>query len=140
VANGPGNQFDVTFRGQRVTGRQMRGDTAKTIDRELPEGTLDYSVSNSSLRAIPLCDGVVIRAGGYDPSRDTIVETVHRVAGAERIDIGGAPRDVWTMDVTVADRTVRLHIDRATGRELDWTVNGPGGATMRGTSQIFTDR
>jgi len=28
-----------------------------------------------------------------------------------------------------------MHVDRATGQELDWTMSGPGGAVLRGVSR-----
>jgi len=139
-ADTPGNRFDVSYRDGRVTGRAMHGDTAKTIDQALPEGTFDHSVTSTAIRAVALCPGAVIRVSGYDPARGEIAETVHRVVSAESVEIGGAPRDVWAMEVAVGGRTVKMHVDRATGRELDWAVTGPGGATLHGTSQIFGDR
>jgi hypothetical protein len=33
-----------------------------------------------------------------------------------------------------------MHLDRATGRELEWILSGPNGAAVRGTSRIFNTR
>lgn len=138
VADVPGHSFDVTYRDGRVTGHGMHGETAQTIDQALPEGTFDFSVGSTAMRALPMCEGALLRVGGYDPATGQIREVAYRVVGAERVEIGGAPREVWTADAQTAGRTVRLHIDRATGRELQWAASGPGGATLRGVSQIFT--
>ncbi|HYH79449.1 MAG TPA: hypothetical protein VEX86_06620 [Longimicrobium sp.] len=139
VAATPGGGMNVTFQGGRVTGRVTEGDSARQVDAEVPAGSFDYSVGSAAVKGIPLCEGAVIRVAGYDPMRGPR-ETIYRILRAERVEIGGAPRDVWTADVQVGDRTVRMHLDRATGRELDWSIAGPNGATMRGTSRIFTTR
>lgn len=137
VASTPGSHLDVAYRGGRVTGHEMRGDTMQSIDQPIPEGTFDYSVANAAVAALPLCEGAVIRVGGYDPAAGQIRDLTFHVLGGERVPIGGAPREVWTLDAQMAGRTVRIHVDRASGRELQWAVAGPGGGTLRGTSQIF---
>jgi len=138
VASSPVGSVDATYRNGRITGRTMRGDTTKALDAAIPEGTLDYSTTNAAVRALPLCEGAVVRVSGFDPATGDVREAVYRVVGAERVEIGGAPRDVWTVDVTVNNRTVRMHIDRATGRELDWALPpAANGVTVKSTSQIF---
>lgn len=139
VANTPGNTVNVTYRDGRITGRVTQGDTARTVDAEVPAGVFDYSVASIAVKSLPLCEGAVIRVSGYDAAGGPR-ETVYQILRAEQVEIGGAPREVWTADVQVGDRTVRMHIDRATGRELGWSFSGPGGAVLRGTSQIFNTR
>jgi hypothetical protein len=51
--------------------------------------------------------------------------------------MGGAPREVWKVEADVGDRVVRMDIERATGRQLTWSVAGPNGVTMRGTTRVF---
>ena len=139
VANTPGSTVNVTYRNGRITGRVTQGDSARTLDAEVPAGMFDYSVASVAVRSLPLCEGAAIRVAGYDAVTGPR-ETVYRILRAEQVEIGGAQRDVWTADVQVGDRTVRTHIDRATGRDLDWSFSGPNGAVLRGVSQIFTTR
>jgi hypothetical protein len=139
VAATPGGTVNVAYRNGRITGRVTEGDSARAIDAEVPAGMFDYSVASIAVKSLPLCEGAVIRVTGYDAASGPR-ETVYRILRGERVEIGGAPRDVWTADVQVGERTVRMHLERATGRELDWTLSGPNGAVMRGTSRIFNTR
>lgn len=139
VASTPGSTVNVTYRNGRITGRVTQGDSVRAIDAEVPPGMFDYSVASAAVKGMPLCEGAAIRVAGYDAVTGPR-ETVYRILRAERVEIGGAPRDVWTADVQVGDRTVRMHLDRATGRELDWSFSGPNGAVLRGVTQIFTTR
>ena len=139
VANTPGSTVNVTYRNGRITGRVTQGDSARAIDAEVPVGMFDYSVASAAVKSLPLCEGAVIRVSGYDAASGPR-QTVYQILRAEQVEIGGASRDVWTAEVQVGDRTVRMHIDRATGRELDWSFSGPGGAVLRGVSQIFNTR
>ncbi|HEU4560331.1 MAG TPA: hypothetical protein VFS20_20950 [Longimicrobium sp.] len=139
VANTPGSTMNVSYRDGHVTGRVTEGDSVKTVDAEVPPGMFDYSVASQAVKSLPMCAGAVIRVSGYDAAHGPR-ETVYQILRAEQVEIGGAPRDVWTADVQVGDRTVRMHIDRATGRELDWSFSGPNGAVLRGVSQIFNTR
>jgi hypothetical protein len=140
VATGPGNTFAVTFRGGRATGRRMQGDTMRAVSDAVPDGTLNFAVANTAIHAIPFCDGVVIRMAGYDPSTGQMRDAVFHVLEAASLEIGGEVRDVWVAELTTGGRTGRLYVDRATGRELEFAIIGPGGATLRGTSAIFDAR
>jgi hypothetical protein len=139
VAATPGSTVNVAYRNGRITGRVTEGDSARAIDAEVPAGMFDYSVGSVAVKSLPLCEGAVIRVTGYDAAHGPR-EAVYHILGAERVEIGGAPRDVWTADVQVGERTVRMHLDRATGRELEWILSGPNGAAVRGTSHIFNTR
>ncbi|HEX8904689.1 MAG TPA: hypothetical protein VF771_07590, partial [Longimicrobiaceae bacterium] len=121
-------------------GRVTKGDTVRAVDEALPAGTLDHSVAATAVHALPFCEGAAFRFGGYDPAEGSMRDAVYHVLGAERVEIGGAMRDVWTAEVRVADRMVRMHVDRATGQELDWAMPGPGGAILRGVSRIPATR
>lgn len=136
----PGNVIDLVYANGRATGRVTNGDTVRAVNDPLPEGTLEFSVVNTAVRAVPVCEGSVVRAAGYDPSTGKMREAVVRVLGGERVEIGGAPRDVWTTEVKLDDRTVQIRVDRGTGRELEWRMTGPNGGVMRGVSAIFTPR
>jgi hypothetical protein len=136
VAATPQHRFDVAYREGRVRGSISFGaDSTRERDVPLPAGMFDYSVGAELLALGGLCPGTVLRIPGYDPTQGPR-EMVMRVVSAETVVIGGAPREVWNVESGTDGRIVRMQVDRATGRQLAWSVAGPGGATMRGTSRI----
>jgi hypothetical protein len=137
VAATPQHRFDVAYRDGRAKGTVVFGaDSTRERDDALPVGMFDYSVGSAAFGAAALCPGVAVRIPGYDPAgilreRDIVM----RVLSAGTVTIGGAPREVWDVEADVGDRVVRMHVDPATGRQLDWSVTGPNGVTMRGTAR-----
>jgi hypothetical protein len=66
VAATPGGTVNVSYRNGRIAGRVIEGDSARTIDAEVPGGMFDYSVASMAVKSLPLCEGAVIRVAGYD--------------------------------------------------------------------------
>lgn len=139
VAVTPQHRFDVAYRGGRVRGTVAFGaDSTHERDEPLPAGMFDYSVASAAVGAGALCAGAAVRVSGYDPAGGARQRDITmRVLSAETVTIGGAPRDVWNVETDVGDRVVKMQIDRATGRQLAWSVAGPNGITMRGTTRVF---
>ena len=137
VAVTPQHKFDVAYRGGRVKGTVAFGaDSTRERDEPIPAGMFDYSVASAAVGAGALCAGAAVRVSGYDPTSGPR-EITMRVLSAETVTIGGAPREVWNVETDIGDRVVKMHIDRATGRQLAWSVAGPNGITMRGTTRVF---
>jgi hypothetical protein len=137
VAVTPAHRFDVAYRDGRVKGSVVYGaDSTRVRDEPLAEGLFDYSVGSTAVGAGALCPGAAVRIPGYDPATGAR-EVTMRVISAETVTIGGAPREVWNVETDVGDRVVRMQVDRANGRQLTWSVAGPNGVSMRGTTRVF---
>jgi len=136
VAETPGHDVDVRFAGGRATGTVADSGQTKPVDAEVSAAAFDYSVASLFLRAIPLCQGLKVRAETYDVTRGAVPFSA-TVVGRERVEIRGRTWDAWVVEVEVGEARPRLYFDPATGREVGWTLTYPDGRTsMRGATRI----
>jgi hypothetical protein len=136
VADTPAHDADVRFAGGRATGTLADSANTKQVDAEVSAAAFDHSIASLFLRAIPLCQGLKIRAETYDVTRGPVGFDA-TVVGRERVEIKGRTWDAWVVEVEAGAARPRLYFDPATGREVGWTLAYPDGRTsMRGATRI----
>jgi hypothetical protein len=136
VAETPVHDADVRFAGGRATGTVADSARTRQVDAEVSAAAFDHSIASIFLRAIPLCQGLKIRAETYDVTRGPVGFSA-TVVGREQVEIRGRTWDAWVVEVEAGNNRPRLYFDPATGREVGWTLNYPDGRTsMRGATRI----
>jgi hypothetical protein len=136
VAETPVHDADVRFAGGRATGTVADSASTKQVDAAVSAAAFDHSIASLFLRAIPLCQGLKIRAETYDVTRGPVGFSA-TVLGREQVEIRGRTWDAWVVEVEAGNNRPRLYFDPATGREVGWTLNYPDGRTsMRGAARI----
>jgi hypothetical protein len=139
VAETPAHKVDVRFDAGRVAGTLADSSGAKPVDQEVGPAAFDHSIASLFLSAIPLCEGLKVRAETYDVTRGP-QSFAATVVGREEVEIRGRTWDAWVVEVEAGEARPRLYFDVETGREVGWVLSYPDGQTsMRGATRIHGD-
>jgi hypothetical protein len=136
VADTPAHDVNVRFAGGRATGTVVDSAHTKQVDDAVSAAAFDHSMASILLRAIPLCEGLKIRAETYDVTSGAKGFSA-TVLGREQVEFRGRTWDAWAVEVEAGAARPRLYFDPATGREVGWVLSYPDGRTsMRGATRI----
>lgn len=118
----PQGSRHVEFREGRMTGVTVDTLGHETpVDEPVPAGFFDYSIMTLVADRLPLSVGYEATVATYDVTRSAVYTPIE-VVGVESIRVNGTEFDTWRMEVHLGEQTVTRWVDRATGKELRWSV------------------
>jgi zinc protease len=112
----------LTYEGGRVTGQvqtaQPTGVETKEVDTELVEGTVDASVIQMLIPAMPLAEGASLTINAFTPVEGTVKPITVRVGSAEEVTVPAGTFSAYKVDVTGGEQPLVVYVTTDTPRKV----------------------